>query len=160
MATKGKGAMQWRNGMGRYPALLVLLLGMAGCAAWPRVTSDAKLQPVGAAELSELLVGNTLYRRNTRLFSDWEYANLHHAYGVMTAQLWWSDGEELAEGRWEVTADSLYCRIWQNNWGDGKQGCFGVSRDGDLLIFDHVSGSRGDADRYVYQWQPGNPFDL
>lgn len=140
--------------------LLGVLLGLAGCAAWPRVGSDAQFEPVAASTLSDLLAGHTLYRRGTRLFSTWEYANLHQADGVMTAKVWWSDGEERVEGRWNITADGLYCRTWQNHWGDGKAGCFRMSWEGDFLIFDHVSGTRGDADRYVYQRQPGNPYGL
>jgi len=78
----------------------------------------------------------------------------------MTGLVSWSGGQEVASGIWEVSADGLYCRTWHNEWGAGKRGCFRVSRSGETLVFDHVSGSRGDADRYVYRLLTGDPYGL
>lgn len=78
----------------------------------------------------------------------------------MTGRVSWPGGEEVASGVWEISADGLYCRTWGNQWGAGRRGCFRVSRGGELLVFDHVSGSGGDAARYVYRLLPGNPQRL
>jgi hypothetical protein len=115
---------------------------------------------LSASEVREMLVDNSLYRRGREWWGAWEYAGLHRADGTMTGRVWWSDGEEAVEGVWEVTGDDLYCRTWSNHWGGGQCGCFRVSRDGDTLVFDHVSGARGDADRYTYRLLPGNSYGM
>lgn len=140
--------------------LLALPLSLTGCTGWPRVASNAMLQTVEAGDLRELLADNTLYRRGRRVAGAWHYAGLQRADGTILARIWWAGGEERASGRWEVTDRGIYCRIWDNHWGGGERGCFRVSRSGDTLVFDHVSGSRGDADRYAYQLQAGNSHGL
>ena len=139
---------------------LAMLLVVGACAGQSPSDSGLALQPVVASQAQTALVGNTLYRRGGGWFDSWQYAGLHAADGTMTGRVWWSDGAEAAQGTWELTGDGVYCRTWQNDWGSGQRGCFALSRDGDILVFDHVSGSRGDADRYVYRLLPGNPHGL
>lgn len=58
---------------------------------------------------------------------------------------------EDAAGAWRVSEDDgLYCRTWNNGWAEGREGCFRVTRNGDALTFDHVSGAAGEAASYTY----------
>lgn len=141
--------------MERFTVLLIVLL-LSACVP------SRQHQPefLKAAELRQTLLTNSLYRSGRQLFRLWEYASRHGEDGSITARVWWSDGHEDAAGTWEITANGLYCRTWSNNWGDGEPGCFHVHRDTDRLVFDHVSGSRGDANRYTYRLLPGNPHGL
>jgi hypothetical protein len=102
-------------------------------------------------ELRETLMGHTLSRSGGPLWRRWDYAAVHRADGTITGRVSWSGGEEVADGVWEVTPEGLYCRTWKNDWGAGQRGCFQVRRDSDVLVFDHVSGSGGDAERYAYR---------
>ncbi len=145
---------------------LMLLAGLfaTACGSLPAPDAALSLRPLAAAEVRQTLLGHTLYRRGGDWWRTWEYAGFHRATnsqdGTMTGRVWWPEGEEIAAGVWEVTDAGLYCRTWQNNWGDGRRGCFRVSRDGDTLVFDHVSGASGDAARYSYRLLPGNPQGL
>ena len=107
-------------------------------------------------ELRETLVSHSLSRSGGPWWRRWNYAGLHRGDGSMTGRVSWLGGEEVARGVWDVTVDGLYCRTWDNEWGAGQRGCFRVWRDGGTLVLDHVSGTRGDANRYVYHLQPGN----
>lgn len=142
------------------PALAVLVVSLWGCAPTDRHGGASNPAFLPAAELQRILTSHSLYRHGRQLFRVWEYASLHGRDGTTTARVWWSDGQESAQGSWEVTVDNQYCRTWSNNWGNGKRRCFRVHREADMLIFDHVSGSRGDADRYTYSLLPGNPHNL
>jgi len=131
-------------------------LFLAGCGSTPEPVSGPSLRTLNATEVRETLVDNSLYRRGREWLPAWEYVGHHRTDGNMTGRVWWSDGEEVVEGVWEVGADDLYCRTWSNHLGEGQRGCFRVSRDGDTLAFDQVSGARGDTDRYSYRILPGN----
>lgn len=106
------------------------------------------------AELHDALLGNTLSRSGGPFWRRWDYAGVHGGDGAITGRISWSGGEEVATGVWEISPDGLYCRTWSNRWGGGQRGCFRVARGGEILVFDHVSGSGGDAERYVYRLQP------
>lgn len=97
--------------------------------------------------------GGPLWRR-------WTYAGVHRGDGTMTGRVAWSGGGETATGAWEVTADGLYWRTWNTTSGAGERGCFAVSRENGTLVFDHVSGTRGDSARYLYEPVPGTPHGL
>jgi len=101
------------------------------------------------------LLSNTLARSGGSPWRRWQYVGTHAADGTMAGRVSWSGGEESAAGVWDLSSEGLYCRAWSNKWGGGKRGCFRVSLAGETLVFDHVSGSRGDADRYVYELVPG-----
>jgi len=136
-------------------ALLAAIL-LAACQSPPAPEPGAPLQPLTLAELRNTLRGNTLSRSGGPFWRRWDYAGVHSGDGTMTGRVYWSGGEELATGVWEISPDGLYCRTWSNQWGAGKRGCFRVSRSGETLVFDHVSGSRGDDERYVYRLLPGD----
>jgi len=138
----------------------LIAFSQMGCATGTNSISPSTPEFLRAAELQRTLLDNSLYRHGRRLFRVWEYASRHSEDGSITARIWWSDGHDDAAGTWEVTPDDLYCRTWSNNWGNGKRGCFRVHREAATLVFDHVSGSRGDADRYTYLLLPGNPHNL
>ena len=141
---------------------LMLLAGLfaAACGSLPAPDAALSLRPLAAAELRQTLLAHTLSRRGGTWWRAWEYAGLHREDGTMTGRVWWSDGQEIAEGKWQLTEEDLYCRTWGNHWGDGRRGCFRVSRDGETLVFDHVSSASGDAARYSYRLLPGNPQGL
>ncbi len=143
-------------------AVCVFLAGLivAGCRTTPTAEDESAFTPLSGSEVRETLGGNSLYREGGDLLRSWEYVGLLREDGTLSARVWWSGGEEFADGVWEVTEDDLYCRTWNNNWGDGERGCFRVSKAEQTLAFDHVSGSRGDADRYTYRFLPGNPYGL
>lgn len=140
--------------------LIVLSAGLLaqGCGSAPEPVAGSSLRTLTASEVRKALVDNSLYRRGSEWWRAWEYVRFHRADGTMTGRVWWSGGEEVATGAWEVGTDDLYCRTWNNHWGGGRRGCFRVSRTGVTLVPDHVSGARGDADRYTYRLLPGNPY--
>ena len=144
------------------PRFLVLLAGLlaAACEGSPEPDAALSLRPLAAAEVRQTILAHTLSRHGGAWWRAWEYAGLHREDGTMTGRVWWSDGQESAEGEWQVMDAGLYCRTWGNHWGDGRRGCFRVSRDGEILVFDHVSGASGDAERYTYRLLPGNPQGL
>jgi hypothetical protein len=142
----------------RVAALLIALV-LAGCGPAPS-PDTASVRTLVGAEIRDILLADTLYRSGWRGIGQWQYASRHSANGTMQGRLWFSGGQEQAGGTWEISGD-LYCRTWSNNWGGGEPGCFRVSMgSGDTLVFEHASGSRGDADRYVYLRQAGNPYNL
>ena len=139
--------------------MLMAAVLLAACQS-PRVPDASRsLQALTAAELHDTLVGNTLIRSGGPFWRRWDYAGRHRGDGTMTGRVSWSGGQERATGVWDISPDGLYCRTWSNEWSAGRRGCFRGSRDGDILIFDHVSGSSGDAERYAYRLVPGNPHD-
>jgi hypothetical protein len=141
---------------------IVLLAAMTliGCASRSSAPDVASFTELSGTEIRQTLIGNTLHREGGDLFRSWQFAELFHPNGTMNARVWWSGSEELADGTWEVDQKGLFCRKWNNEWGQGKRGCFRVSRAEDSIAFDHASGSRGDADRYVYKFLQGNPYEL
>jgi hypothetical protein len=143
----------------RITALLAAIL-LAACQSPPTPGPGVSLEALTAADLRHSLIGNTLSRSGGSLWRRWDYAGVHHDDGTMTGRVSWPDGEEIATGVWETSPDGLYCRAWGNRWGAGQRGCFQVSRGDGVLVFHHVSGSRGDAERYVYRLLPGNLHGL
>lgn len=143
--------------------LSTILLGavlLAACQSPPAPGTGVALQTLAAAGLRDTLLGHTLARSGGPFWRRWDYAGLHRADGTLAGRVSWSGGQEDAAGVWEISPDGLYCRTWGNQWGAGRRGCFRVSRGGEVLVFDHVSGSSGDAVRYVYRLLPGNPRGL
>ncbi len=143
----------------RFAILLAAIL-LAACQSPPGSDLGESLQPLTSAEIGDALVGNTLSRSGGPIWRQWDYAGVHRANGTMTGRVSWPGGEEVVSGVWEVSPDGLYCRTWENDWGAGQRGCFRASRGGETLVFDHVSGSTGGADRYVYRLLPSNPHGL
>jgi len=142
-----------------FAAFLMATL-LTACQSHPAPNPSVSLQPLTTTELRDTLINNTLSRSGGLFWRRWEYAGVHRGNGTMTGRVSWSGGKEVATGVWEVSPEGLYCRTWGNKWGAGQRGCFRVSRDGEALVFDHVSGSGGDADRYVYRLLPSNPHSL
>ena len=141
-------------------ALFLSAMALSGCASLTTPDDDQPLQPLSSAEIRTALTENSLYRRGGRWWRRWEYTGFYRADGSVTGRVWWSGGEEIVQGHWNVTAAALFCRTWENNWGDGKRGCFRVSRAGDRIVFDYVSGSSGGAERFSYRYLTGNPQGL
>jgi len=165
---------------------LAVLLLLAACQSGKEDEADLTPEPIAGAALYEVLTANTLTSSGGTLWQKWDYASLHRgdagssaegttaeattAEGVtagtrksggdMTGRIAWSGETELGQGTWELTPDGLYCRTWDNDWGGGGRGCFKVSRTPHTLVFEHVSGTRGSATRYVYLLLPGNPYGL
>lgn len=136
---------------------LLLAASLAAC----ETSSEAPpRQTLSANEIQTALVGNTLVRLMGGVFFSWEYNGVHAADGTMVGRVRGPSEVERVPGTWEVTGEDLYCRTWANDWGDGRRGCFRVSRAGEELVFEHVSGSSGGQRRYVYQWQAGVPEDF
>lgn len=127
-----------------------------GCAS----KGESTAQTLYGREITETLVGNSLHRTGGGWFSSWEYTGYHRDDGTMTGRVSSSGGDEDVDGTWEIGADRHYCRTWSNEWAGGERGCFRVTRKGDALIFDHISGASGGADRYIYKFLPGNPQEL
>ena len=141
----------------RVSVLSVAIL-LSGCQSGSARAPDEAQQALPVSELHTTLVENALSRSGGPMWSRWEYAEVHRRDGTMTGRVSWPGGTEVAEGVWEISADGLYCRTWANHWAEGSRGCFRTSRDGVLLVFDHVSGAQGDQDRYVYRVvPPGEP---
>ena len=144
------------------PLLAALLTAalLTACQSPPAPDPSVSLPPLTGTDFRDTLINNTLSRSGGPLWRRWEYTGVHRGNGTMTGRVSWVGGEEVATGVWEVSPDGFYCRTWGNKWGAGQRGCFRVSRDGETLVFDHVSGPRGDADRYVYHLLPGNPHGV
>lgn len=138
-------------------ALLFAAVALAACETRDEASAP---QALSADEIKTALVGNTLVRLMGGLFFSWEYNGVHAADGTMEGRVRGPTEVERVPGTWEVTSDDLYCRTWSNNWGDGRRGCFRVSRVGEELIFEHVSGASGGQRRYVYEWRAGVPEDF
>ncbi len=142
--------------------LLVTLAAVAACTSRSSDPETAAFVELSGEQIRKTLIGNTLHREGDDLLESWEIAQYFPAAGTMKARLWWPGGEELASGTWEVSEKELYCRKWYSDWGEGKPGCFKVSRAGDRVAFDHVSGSRarGNAKRRVFRLLADNPYGL
>jgi len=151
----------WRS-PARWLAGLLLL---AACQS-PSADDDAlELTPLAGPALHEVLTTHTLARSGGTLWQAWDYVSLHRSdgstsSGSMTGRVAWSGEEQVGHGTWELTPDGLYCRTWANEWGGGKRGCFRVAGAPQMIVFDYVSGSRGNAEHYVYRLVPGNPYGL
>ena len=130
------------------------LLALTACGSTPEEPPAVSLS---GNEIGQALVGNTLVRRIGGVFFAWEYNGIHNADGTMIGRVVGPSSEERVPGTWEATGDDLYCRTWSNHWGEGRRGCFRVSRSGERMIFEHVSGTSGGAERYVYEWRAGRP---
>jgi hypothetical protein len=137
--------------------LAIALFALTACQSPAVPDIAASAGPLDEGELRETLLGHTLSRTGGPLWRRWDYAGVHRADGTIAGRVSWSGGEEVASGVWDISSESLYCRTWNNNWGDGRRGCFQVWRGGDVLVFDHVSGSPGDDDRYAYRLLPKEP---
>lgn len=146
-----------RNARLALPAVLILATALAACQS--STAPEKPVQPLGTAELRATLLEHGLARSGGTMFQRWAYLGLHHDDGTMTGRISWSDGHEEHTGVWDVTSDGLYCRTWSNQWAGGKRGCFRVSGNGETLVFDHVSGASGDADRYTYSLAPRTGTD-
>lgn len=125
--------------------LLFSGLTLAGCAA-----PDTGPKILSAEEIRQTVSRNPLTRCGSILLGQWRFTGRHKRDGAMTAVVLAGEKREEATGIWRVTGDGLYCRTWSNRWADGKEGCFRVTRAGDTLTFDHVSGAPGEATRYTY----------
>ena len=154
---------------------LLSLLLLAACETGNMGEKELVLTPLEAPALRQTLTSHTLSRTGGTLWQLWEYAGVHRDDGTMTGRVTWSGEEQLGQGTWALSPEGLYCRTWQNEWGGGKLGCFRASitpqaptEESDApalvaprsIVFDHVSGSRGDAERYTYLLIPGNPYGL
>lgn len=130
---------------------------LVACTSPLAIKFGATLQPIATTELRGTLEKNTLSRSGGPFWHRWTYRSVHRANGTMTGRVTWSGGEENTTGVWEISSNGHYCRTWSNAWGSGKRGCFQVSRPGDTLVFNHVSGASGDANRYLYRVLPREP---
>ena len=139
---------------------LLAAVTLASCGTSSKSDPDASAIPLGPAEIRGALVANTLYREGGDWWQSWEYAGFHRDDGTMIGRAWWPGGAETAVGTWEISQDGLYCRTWNNHWGDGAYGCFRVERSGDTLIFAQTENAPGNTETYRYQHKPGNPFGL
>ena len=125
--------------------MLCLAATLAACAApetGPKVLS--------AHEIRQTVTGSALSRCGSRLLGPWQYTARHRRDGSMEAVVLAGSKREDATGTWRVTGDDLYCRTWNNGWAQGREGCFRVTRSGDTLTFDHVSGAAGESASDTY----------
>jgi len=132
-------AMRW---MTRATGLALLVL--AGCATPPEQGA------LTADQIRQTVTVNPLTRCGSVLLGQWRYTGRHGRDGTMTGLVLAGESREEAAGTWRVTTDGLYCRTWNNTWAEGREGCFRVTRAGDSLTFDHVSGAPGEATSYTY----------
>jgi len=154
---------------------LAVLLLLTACQSGKDDEADLPPEPIAGAALQAVLTSNTLSSSGGTLWQSWNFVSLHRgggslsggspssgspSGGSMVGRITWSGTEELGQGTWELTPEGLYCRSWENDWGGGGRGCFRVSRTPHTLVFEYVSGTRGEATRYVYLLLPGNPYGL
>ncbi len=121
------------------------LLTLAGCASPP---PDGAI--LTSEEIRAAVTRSALTRCGKALLGQWRYTGRHSKDGTMTGLVLAGETREEATGVWRVTADNLYCRTWNNRWADGREGCFRVTRTGEALTFDHVTGAAGEATSYTY----------
>jgi hypothetical protein len=115
------------------------------CTSTPRDAPPMAMPsaPLSAAELQAQLPGNTFGTGGLRVFI---------APGSMQ---YLAVGTRVDVGRWRITPDGLYCRVWTVA-DDGRERCHQVYRDGETFTF-HVH------DRWtVFRWRRtgGRPADL
>ena len=120
---------------------------VSACATAP----DPVPRVLAADELRATLTATPLTRCGRVLLGGWRYTGVHNSDGTMTGRVLAGRTREDVVGTWQVTGDGLYCRTWSNNWAGGREGCFRVTRSGEDLTFDHVSGSAGEQQSYTYR---------
>jgi hypothetical protein len=131
----------------RFGAVSAVLLAaiLASCAG-----NEPRSGVLSAEQIRETVTGNALTRCGTRLLGQWRYTARHGRDRSLEAVVLAGARREDAAGVWRVTEDGLYCRTWNNDWAGGREGCFSVTRNGDALTIDHVSGAAGEAASYTY----------
>ena len=126
-------------------AVIFVAVAVASCAAL-----DTDPRTLKANEIRQTVTGTALNRCGSRLIGPWQYTARHHRDGTMEAVVLAGSKREDATGTWRVTGDDLYCRTWSNSWAQGREGCFRVTRTGETLTFDHVSGAAGESATDTY----------
>ncbi|MEM7671342.1 MAG: hypothetical protein AAF317_19830, partial [Pseudomonadota bacterium] len=92
-----------------------------------------------AAETTELMTDSTF-----RIDGDgWIWHGFFADDGTMRGKTVWDDGDKSGAGTWEVSADGMFCRDWDNDWGGGEYGCAALYREDDKITYVHRSGSAG-----------------
>ena len=93
------------------------------CTSAPAVAPpQAPAAPLGAAELRAELPGNTFGAGLTRVFI------------APDGRQYVMSGTAVDVGRWRITPEGLYCRVWNVSDG-GRERCYRVSRDGETFSF-------------------------
>ena len=136
--------------------LAVAVSSLWGCASTAERMAKKGIEPLTADELRTTLPGNSVYERG----DTWEYTGYLRSDGTLFGRSWWDGGEETATGKWEITDEGLYCRDWDNDWGGGGYGCLRMYRDGDKIVYDWASGSKGKNPTGTMLPVKGNAFDL
>jgi hypothetical protein len=102
---------------------------LAGEAIRPFCTSapapaapETRAKPLGAAELRAELPGNTFGAGLVRVFI------------APDGRQYVAAGTAVDVGRWRITPDGLYCRVW-NVADGGRERCYRVDRDGETFTF-------------------------
>lgn len=147
---KSSAGCQAGMGVGRtaltgFAIIVCLGLVLGGCAG-----PDKGPKVLTADEIRQAVTRTPLTRCGSVLLGQWRYTGRHSRDGTMSAVVLAGAKREDATGSWHVTGDDLYCRTWNNDWAEGREGCFRVTRSGDALTFDHVGGAPGEATSYTY----------
>ena len=129
---------------------------LAGCASTSDEMAEKGIAPMTADQLEATFPGNTAYIKG----SGWEWAGYYADDGTIRGRSWWSGGEETATASYEITDDGLICRDWDNNWGSGGYGCSRYYQDGDKIVYDAVSGSKGKYPTGTLTVSEGNSYGL
>ena len=129
---------------------------LVGCASTAEKMAEKGVEPMTAEELRTTITGNSFYQRG----DGWEWAGYFKPDGTATGRAWGSWGEVVANGTWDITDDGLQCEDWENEWGGDGRGCSHWYQDGDLIVYDHVSGSKGQEPTGTLKFSEGNAYNL
>jgi len=127
-----------------------------GCTSTSERMAEKGIEPMTAAEIRETISGNSLYLKGPY----YEYAGYFKPDGTLIDRVWWNGGEETSTGIWEIKDEGLICRNWENDWGGGGYGCSHWYRDGENIVFDAVSGSKGKISTGTMTPSTGNAYEL
>ena len=130
----------------------------AGCAASIEQQSQEQgAKQLSAEEIRATLLGSTLYIDGGQFGRPWELAQVWSTDGTMRASMKPYD-EDLVTGKWDIIEDNLYCRQWDNDWNEGKRGCYQFFLQGTNL---YGVKAKGSAIRdFKGKMMPGNPYNL
>lgn len=129
---------------------------LAGCASTSERMAEKGIEPMSADELKATFPGNTAYQKG----DGWEWAGYYTTDGTIIGKSWWNGGEKRATATYEITDDGHICRDWDNEWGGGEYGCTLFYRDGDNIVYDVVSGSKGKYPTGTITVSEGNSYGL
>ena len=129
---------------------LSLIAVIASCASMQAKTVGSALTD---AEITKLIVGNTIQGPLGREMYDWYYQSNGQVTGVVGA----ADDDS---GTWEIKDSVVYCHEW-DQYFDGVRHCYEwykLEREGEYLMRNVDADRAGDIE--VWKVIQGNPYDM